>query len=72
MNLTVITGTIATIPRYRIRGFVPTTTFDIHVDVARHTHTFHIRAMNNLAKGVPAPPPRRPRDDHRLPPRRAQ
>lgn len=50
MNLTVITGTIATIPRYRLRGFVPTTTFDIHVDVARRTDTFHIRAMNDLAK----------------------
>ena len=50
MNLTAITGTIATIPRYRIRGFVPTTTFDIHVDAARRTHTFHIRACNDLAK----------------------
>lgn len=50
MNLTVITGTIASIPRYRLRGFVPTTTFDICVDVARRTHTFHIRAMNDLAK----------------------
>lgn len=50
MNLTTISGTIASIPRYRSRGFVPTTTFDIHVDVAHRTHTFHVRAMNDLAK----------------------
>jgi len=50
MNLSVITGTIATIPHYRIRRFVPTTTFDIHVEVARRTDTFHIRTMHDLAK----------------------
>ena len=50
MNHTAVTGTVATIPRYRIRGFVPTTTFDLHVDMARRTYTFHIRALNSLAK----------------------
>ena len=50
MNTATITGTIATTPRYRRRGLVPATTFDIHVDIDRRAHTFHVRAMNDLAR----------------------
>ena len=50
MNTAAITGTVATVARYRIRGFVPTTTFDIEVDFARRVYAFHVRAMNDLAK----------------------
>ena len=50
MNTTAITGHVATTPRYRVRGFVPTTTFDVRVDFARRLYTFHVRAMNDLAK----------------------
>jgi hypothetical protein len=50
MNTAALTGDVATAPRYRLRGFVPTTTFDIQVDFARRVYTFHVRAMNDLAK----------------------
>lgn len=50
MNTTAITGHVATTPRYRVRGFVPTTTFHVRVDFARRLYPFHVRAMNDLAK----------------------
>lgn len=50
MNTAAVSGTVATVPRYRTRGFVPTTTFDIRVDFARRAYTFHVRAMNDLAR----------------------
>jgi hypothetical protein len=50
MNTAAITGNVATAPRCRVRGFVPTTTFDITVDFARRGYTFHVRAMNDLAR----------------------
>lgn len=50
MNTTAITGTVTTIPRYRIRAFVPTTAFDVRVDFARRAYTFRISALNDLAR----------------------
>jgi hypothetical protein len=50
MNTTAITGTVATSPRYRVRAFVPTTDFDVTVEFARRSYTFHVRLMNDLAK----------------------
>lgn len=50
MNTVAVSGTIATQPQYRTRGFVPTTSFDVHVEFARRIYMFHIRAMNDLAR----------------------
>jgi len=50
MNTAAITGIIPTEPRYRIRGFTPVTTFDVTVPFARRSYTFHVRALNDLAK----------------------
>lgn len=37
-------------PQHFIRGFVPTTTFDLRVDFGRRIYTFHVRAMNDDSK----------------------
>ncbi|MGE0307160.1 MAG: single-stranded DNA-binding protein [Acidimicrobiia bacterium] len=50
MNTAAITGIVATAPRYRMREVLPTTTFDVSVAFARRTYTFHVRALNDLAK----------------------
>jgi len=50
MNFTLITGRVATPPRFRGRGRVARTTFDVTVQFAGRSQTIHVRAMNDVAR----------------------
>lgn len=50
MNTAAITGIVATIPTYKLRGFLPATDFDVTVTTGRRTYTIHVQALNDQAK----------------------
>lgn len=50
MNLTLITGTIVTPPRFGVYGCVARMTFDVSIQNAGRSHTIHVQATNAIAR----------------------
>lgn len=50
MNNVAITGRVATTPHHTYSGFMHRTEFDISVMTARREYTFHVTALNDLAR----------------------
>jgi hypothetical protein len=52
MNTVALTGLVASSPAHHFSGFMHRTEFDITVTTARREYTFHVSALNELAKAA--------------------